>query len=73
MSLAVPATLLLARYVRTLMLEALREEYVVAAPVKGGTMGTALVRHVLRNSFIPLLMGTTLFVALIFGVHRPAG
>lgn len=44
-----------ARYVRSSVLEQLREEYVVAALAKGGVARTVMVRHVLRNSFIPLV------------------
>lgn len=54
-ALAVQPTAMLARYVRSSMLEALREEYVVAAIAKGGTKRTVLIRHVLRNSMIPLV------------------
>lgn len=44
-----------ARYVRSSVLEQLREEYVVAAMAKGGIRRTVMVRHVLRNSLIPLV------------------
>ncbi|SEE91784.1 ABC transporter substrate-binding protein [Ruania alba] len=68
----------LARYVRSSVLENLREEYVVAARSKGGTARTILVRHVLRNSTMPLvtvvgpmfagLATGTIFVEKIFGI-----
>lgn len=45
----------LARYTRTSVLEQLREEYVVAALAKGGRRRVVMVRHVLRNSLIPLV------------------
>ncbi|TDE01975.1 ABC transporter permease [Jiangella asiatica] len=54
-ALAVQPTAMLARYVRTSMLEELREDYVVAAQAKGGRRRVVLVRHVLRNSLIPLV------------------
>lgn len=54
-ALAVQPAATLARYVRTSVLESLREEYVVAAYAKGGTKRTVLTRHVLRNSMIPLV------------------
>ncbi|WP_205855728.1 ABC transporter permease [Phytoactinopolyspora endophytica] len=54
-ALAVQPIAMLARYVRTSMLEELREEYVVAAHAKGGQRRIVLVRHVLRNSMIPLV------------------
>ncbi|WP_235939782.1 ABC transporter permease [Occultella kanbiaonis] len=68
----------LARYVRNSVLENLREEYVVAAKSKGGRFRTIMVRHVLRNSMMPLvtvlgpmfagLATGTIFVESIFGV-----
>lgn len=45
----------MARYVRSSVLEQLREEYVVAALAKGGVRRTVMVRHVLRNSLVPLV------------------
>lgn len=44
-----------ARYVRSSVLEQLREDYVIAALAKGGQQRTVMVRHVLRNSLIPLV------------------
>jgi len=44
-----------ARYVRSSVLEELREEYVVAALAKGGVRRVVMIRHVLRNSLIPLV------------------
>lgn len=68
----------LARYVRSSMLENLRQEYVVAARSKGGKESTVLVQHVLRNSLMPLvtvvgplfasLATGTIFVEKIFGI-----
>lgn len=67
-ALAVQPTAMLARYVRSSMLEALREEYVVAAHAKGGRPRTVLVRHVLRNSMIPLVTVVgPIFAALVTG------
>ncbi|NEE02237.1 ABC transporter permease [Phytoactinopolyspora halotolerans] len=54
-ALAIQPIAMLARYVRTSMLEELREEYVIAAHAKGGQRRTVLGRHVLRNSMIPLV------------------
>lgn len=45
----------MARFVRSSVLESLREEYVVAAYAKGGTQRTIWTRHVLRNSLIPVV------------------
>ncbi|NED97882.1 ABC transporter permease [Phytoactinopolyspora alkaliphila] len=77
-ALAVQPTAMLARYVRSSMLEALRDEYVVAALAKGGTKRVVLVRHVLRNSLIPLvtvvgpifaaLATGTVFVEVLLGI-----
>lgn len=44
-----------ARYLRSSVLEQLREEYVVAALAKGGMRRTVMIRHVLRNSLIPMV------------------
>lgn len=55
LALAVHPIATLARYVRSSVLENLREEYVVAAYAKGGSKPTVLTRHVLRNSLIPLV------------------
>lgn len=69
---------ILARYVRSSVLETLREDYVMTARAKGAPPFTLAVRHVLRNSLIPLvtvvgpllasLMVGTVFVETIFGV-----
>lgn len=68
-ALAVQPMAMLARYVRSSMLEALREEYVVAAYAKGGQRRTVLVRHVLRNSLIPVVTVVgPMFAALVTGV-----
>ncbi|NEE04329.1 ABC transporter permease [Phytoactinopolyspora halotolerans] len=68
----------LARYVRSSMLETLREEYVTAALAKGGPYRTVILRHALRNSLIPLvtvvgpllaaLMTGTVFVEALFRI-----
>lgn len=77
-ALAVQPIAMLARYVRSSMLEALREDYVVAAIAKGGTTRTVLIRHALRNSLIPLvtvvgpifaaLATGTVFVEVLLGI-----
>lgn len=54
-ALAVGPTAMLARYVRSSMLESLREEYVTAAYAKGGKSSVVLVKHALRNSLIPVV------------------
>lgn len=55
LALAVGPIAILARYVRSSMLESLREEYVVAAIAKGGRPSVVLVKHALRNSLIPVV------------------
>lgn len=77
-ALAIGPAGVMARYVRSSVLEVLREEYVVAATAKGGRRRVVLVRHVLRNSLIPLvtvagpslagLMVGTIFIETIFGI-----
>lgn len=58
----------MARFVRSSVLESLREEYVVAARAKGATKGTVWVRHVLRNSLIPVVtVAGPMFAAMATG------
>lgn len=68
----------LARYVRSAVIETLREEYVTTAIAKGGPGRTIMVRHVLRNSLIPVvtvvgpivasLMAGTVFIETMFRI-----
>lgn len=77
-ALALAPSASLARYVRSSVLEALREDYVVAAYAKGGSRFVVLTRHVLRNSLIPLvtvvgpmfahLATGTVFVEALLGI-----
>lgn len=78
LALAIAPIGLLARHVRSSMLENLRQEYVVTARAKGGRESAVLVGHVLRNSLMPLvtvvgpmfasLATGTIFVEQIFGI-----
>lgn len=78
LALALGPVAVLARYVRSSMLETLREEYVTAALAKGGPYSTVVIRHALRNSLIPLvtvvgpllagLMTGTVFVETLFRI-----
>lgn len=78
LALSLGPAAVLARYVRSSMLETLREEYVTAALAKGGPQRTVVVRHALRNSLIPLvtvvgpllasLMTGTVFVEALFRI-----
>lgn len=45
----------LVRYVRTQMLEVMRQDYIRTAQAKGLTTRTVLTRHALRNSLIPVV------------------
>ena len=78
LALALGPAAVLARYVRSSMLETLREEYVTAAMAKGGPEAVVIIRHALRNSLIPLvtvvgpllaaLMTGTVFVEALFRI-----
>lgn len=68
----------MARFVRSSVLESLRDEYVVAAYAKGAARSTVWIRHVLRNSLIPVVtvagpmfatMATgTVFIEALMGI-----
>lgn len=83
LALAIAPAGVLARYVRSSVLEVLREEYVVAAIAKGGNRGVVMRRHVLRNALMPLvtvagpllagLVVGTIFIETIFGVPGIGG
>lgn len=45
----------IARYMRTSMVEALRQDYIAAAWAKGGSFRRVVLGHALRNSLIPLI------------------
>jgi peptide/nickel transport system permease protein len=78
LALSLGPAAVLARYVRSSMLETLREEYVTAALAKGGPYAVVIVKHALRNSLIPLvtvvgpllagLMTGTVFVEALFRI-----
>lgn len=55
LSLALVQAAVLARYVRTSVLEVLREDYLRTARAKGLRPGPALVRHGLRNASVPVV------------------
>lgn len=83
LALALAPAGILARYVRSSVLEVLNEEYVVAAIAKGGKTVTVLRRHVLRNALMPLvtvagpmlagLVVGTIFIETIFSVPGLGG
>lgn len=77
-ALSLPPMAILARYVRSSMLDTMREEYVTAAFAKGGNPRSVIVGHALRNSLIPLvtvvgpllaaLMTGTVFIETMFRI-----
>lgn len=83
LALAIAPAGMMARYVRSSVLEVQREEYVVAAVAKGGSPGVVMRRHVLRNALMPLvtvagpllagLVVGTIFIETIFGVPGIGG
>ncbi len=67
-SLAIVQSAIITRYVRSAVLETLREEYIRTARAKGLTRSQALWRHGLRNASIPVLTVLGLqFAALLSG------
>lgn len=78
LALSLPPMAILARYVRSSMLETMREEYITAAFAKGGKPHSVIVGHALRNSLIPLvtvvgpllaaLMTGTVFIETMFRI-----
>ncbi len=68
----------IARYMRTSLVEALRQDYIAAAWAKGGTFNKVVLGHALRNSLIPLvtvlgpqlarLMVGTVFIESMFRI-----
>jgi peptide/nickel transport system permease protein len=77
-ALALPSIAIMARYIRTSMLETLRQDYIVTARAKGGGFSAVVMRHALRNSLIPFitivgpylaaLMTGTVFIESIFAI-----
>jgi oligopeptide transport system permease protein len=63
--LAVFVIAIIARYIRAEMLEVLGQDYVTLAKAKGLTKAAVVMRHVLRNSLIPLV---TVLLPLIVGL-----
>jgi peptide/nickel transport system permease protein len=54
-ALALPQASILARVMRSALLDSLNEDYVRTARAKGLSRGQALWRHALRNALIPVL------------------
>lgn len=78
LALGLPWSGLVARLTRASMLEVLRQDYMRTAQAKGASPRRVLVRHGLRNAFIPLtaviavlaaeLVTGSLIVEVIFGI-----
>jgi oligopeptide transport system permease protein len=62
-SLSVFVTAIVARYIRSEMLEVLGQDYVTLAKAKGLSWLAVVWKHVLRNSLIPLV--TVLFPLMV--------
>jgi peptide/nickel transport system permease protein len=85
LTLCVSPAAIIARLVRSSMLEVLRQEYVMTARAKGLTQRVVILRHALRNALIPvvtivglqfgLMLGGTVVVETVFarqGIGRMA-
>jgi len=57
----------LSRYVRSSMLEVLKQDYVRTAWAKGLSQRTVILRHALRNALIPVITIVTLGLPALFG------
>jgi peptide/nickel transport system permease protein len=66
-TLGVAQGALLARMTRSMMLEVLNQDYVRTARAKGVMERTVVVRHALRNAFLPLLTVIGLTFAALMG------
>ena len=68
----------LSRYMRTSMLEVIRQDYITTARAKGLTEGKVIYKHALRNSLIPIItllsgilpavMGGSIIIETIFTI-----
>jgi peptide/nickel transport system permease protein len=67
MVLALQTTAQVSRYMRASMLDNLSQDYVRTARAKGMTESTVVMRHVLRNSMIPVVTVIALGIPAIFG------
>jgi peptide/nickel transport system permease protein len=66
-TLGIAIAAILTRFVRTAMLEVIREDYVRTARAKGLPEGRVVVRHALKNAFIPVLTVIALQVGNLLG------
>ena len=63
-SLALGPTAVIARQMRSNMLEVIRQDYIITARAKGQAEGIVLYRHALKNALIPVVM----VIGSIFGL-----
>ena len=66
-TLGVAFAALMARVIRSSMLETMRMEYVVAARAKGVSEPMVVIRHALRNAMIPVVTVAGLEVGMLLG------
>jgi peptide/nickel transport system permease protein len=66
-TLGIAIAAILTRFVRTAMLEVIRQDYVRTARAKGLPEGRVVVRHGLKNAFIPVLTVVALQVGNLLG------
>ena len=67
MVLALQTTAQISRYMRASMLDNLHQDYVRTARAKGMSESVVVMRHVLRNSMIPVVTVIALGVPAVFG------
>ena len=67
LSLALPQAAILARVLRSALIETLGQDYIRTARAKGLSRGQALRRHALRNALIPLLSLLNTFIPITLG------
>lgn len=66
-TLAAPLAAIVARILRSSMVEALRSDYVMLARAKGARESRAVVKHALRNALIPTVTVVGLQVGVLLG------
>ncbi len=67
LTLGIAIAAILTRFVRTAMLEVIRQDYVRTARAKGLPEGRVVIRHALKNAFIPVLTVIALQVGNLLG------
>lgn len=78
LALTIGSVAMLARYIRSSMIETLRQDYITTVRAKGGNTQAVVVKHALRNSLIPFvtvvgpylasLLTGTVFVESVFAI-----